>query len=678
MTQVDPITLEVVRGHLVSTVYQMRVTLLRTAYSPMVYETLDFSCGLLTPNGELLAMSEDTAGHVFAMSLGLDAVLEKFEGRIYPGDVLAVNDPYTGGTHMNDVAFYAPFFVDEKLLLFIAVRAHWADIGGATPGSFSGQDTEIYQEGMRIVPVKFVERGQLNRGLWDVLFANMRIRDEQEGDALAMLDTARVAHGRISELCDKYGTPTIDDCIKIMLDQAEESIRAHISQLPPGEYYYEHYMDNGGLSPEPMPIKSKLTIEGDTMTFDFTGTAGQVVGPMNCGRPVSQGGVYVVVKSWLDPKTPVNGGTFRPLKFVIPEGSCLAAQLPAAVGACWEVWRGLQASVVGLFSQIMPDQAGGENPGGVNHMHVSGFDEGRGKGYIFYEYPGGGIPGTSDTDGATGTFTYDCGDIASVFPAESSEQRQPVLIESLVARIDGESPGRHRSGFGVTRRVRLLSDGGQLNVTTDRAVIPPWGTAGAYPGSVNSFTVIRGGHEIQPSAIPGKVKEFRLEYGDVLLMQASAGGGVGDPLERDVELVRQEVFEDYVTHDRARDVYGVVIQDGQVDRAKTQALRQKLSEQRRYCEVIDRAEDDYDERGCRLCILSREAGARIGARDGDMVEYVSKTTAPLRAWVKLDDGLAGEGAPIGPIGRSILRLAPGDKVWLRSLEIKAPAVPLGG
>ena len=243
MKEVDPITLEVVRGVLVSTVLQMRATLVRTAYAPILYETRDFSCGMLTPDSELAAMSEDFSGHVFAMSLGLKAVLDKFEGDVYPGDVLAVNDPYTGGTHMNDVAFYSPFFSEGSLPLYIGVRAHYADVGGATPGSFSGQDTEIYQEGMRIVPVKLVDKGTLNQGLWDVLFANMRMTEERQGDALAMLDTARVAEMGLKGLCDKYGTETLEATVSALLDSAEQSMKERISGLPNGEYFYEQYMN---------------------------------------------------------------------------------------------------------------------------------------------------------------------------------------------------------------------------------------------------------------------------------------------------------------------------------------------------------------------------------------------------------------------------------------------------
>ncbi len=669
MQTIDPITQEVVRGYLVSTVLQMRATLVRTAYAPILYETKDFSCGVMTSKGELGAMSEDFSGHVFAMALGLNVAREKFGDSIYPGDVLAVNDPYTGGTHLNDIAFYTPFFVDGRILLYIGVRAHHADVGGATPGSFSGQDTEIYQEGVRIVPVKLIDRGVLNQGLWDVLFANMRLSDERQGDALAMLDTARVAEAGISEICAKYGAETVEQCINALMDRAEDTIRGRISQLPDGEFHYEHYMDNGGLSPEALPIKVKLTIDGDHMTFDFTGTAAQVVGPMNCGIPITRGGVFVIIKSWLDPKTPVNGGTFRPMKFVIPEGSCLAAQLPAAVGGCWEIFRQVQSATIGLFSQVMPHQLGGENQGTANHVYVAGYDPVRNRPYILYEYPQGGAAATSDTDGSTGFPSYDAGDIPSVYPAESAEHRQPVVIESLSMRTDGEGPGYRRSGWGVTRRIRILSDTSQLNVMSDRAIIPAWGTAGAPSGNVNAFFVIRGGEEISPSPIPGKVKAFPLKTGDVVVMSSIAGGGVGNPLEREVERVAKDVYEGHVTPQRARDVYGVVIEGSEVDLVKTEDLRRQLAMQRQYLEVVDAGADDFDERGCRRCTLSPETASRIGVQDGDMVEYVSNTTAPLRAWVKVGDDSPKEGVLLGPIGRSILKLTHGDEVWVRRLAV---------
>ena len=670
MAAIDPITLEVVRGSLVATVLQMRATMIRTSYAPIIYECKDFSCGMVTPAAELAAMSEDFSGHVFAMSLGLEAVLEKFRDQIRPGDVLAVNDPYTGGTHMNDIAFYLPFFVDGKPLLYIGVRAHHSDVGGATPGSFSGQDTEIYQEGMRIVPVKLMEEGRLNQGLWDVLFANMRLSEEREGDALAQIDTIRVAEESLRELCDKYGPSTVEGCLTTLMDSAEAGMRERISALPDGEYYFEQYMDNSGLSPEPLPIKAKLTITDDTMNFDFTGTAPQIVGPMNCGIPVTQGGVFVVIKSWLDPKTPVNGGTFRPISFVIPEGSCLAAQVPAAVGGCWQLYRHLQAAVVGLFSQIIPDELGGEYRGGADHCYIGGVDPVRGRYYILYESPMGGTAATSDTDGATGCFHYDAGDLAMVQPAESVEQRQPLLIESLKAGTDLEGPGYRRSGFGTIRRVRILAETSQISVMADGAVIPPWGSAGAPPGPLNAVNVLRDGRELEPAPIPGKVKGFPLRYGDVVVEVGSAGGGVGDPLDREVERLQREVFEGYITPQHAREVYGTVIEDGRVDERATAELRRQLRGQRLHFRIVDGG-DEFDELGCRIGRLSAGAAARLQVRDGDVIEYVSMATAPLRAWVRVDTGTPVDGVAIGPTGRSMLKLAPGDEVWVRPLPVRA-------
>ena len=384
---------------------------------------------------------------------------------------------------------------------------------------------------------------------------------------------------------------------------------------------------------------------------------------------MSQGGAFVVIKSWLDPGTPVNGGTFRPLEFLVPEGSCLAAQLPAPVGGCWEVYRQLQSSVVGLISQVIPGQPGGETIGSANHTYIAGYDQLRGKYYILYEYPKGGTPATIDTDGSTGHQGYDAGDIPSVYPAESAEQRQPLLMEGLSARIDGESPGYRRSGFGVVRRVKVLADGSQLSVMTDRAIIPPWGAAGAYPGSLNSYTVVRDGEEIQLSNLPGKVKGFPLKAGDVVLTQATAGGVVGDPLDRELDMVRKDVIEGYVTPQRARDAYGVVIDDGQVHVAETSALRESMKRARTYLEVTASPDDELDERGLRLCALSGEDAARVGVGDGEMVEYIGKSAAPLRAWAKVEDGLPSGRLPLGPIGRDILKVAAGDRLWLRKLEI---------
>ena len=285
-----------------------------------------------------------------------------------------------------------------------------------------------------------------------------------------------------------------------------------------------------------------------------------------------------------------------------------------------------------------------------------------------YESPQGGAPATSDTDGATGCFNYDAGDLAMVQQAESVEQRQPLIIESLSARQDGEGAGYCRSGFGVARRVRILADSSQLSTTVDGAVIPPWGPAGAPPGSVNSVTVIRRGEEFIPAPIPGKIKGFQLLNGDVVVALGSAGGGVGDALDRETELVRRDVYKGYVSAERARDVYGVAIENNEVDLEKTRRLREGIKGKRQYFTISDGA-DEFDGRGCRVGLIGATDAAGIGVSNGDMFEYVTTSTAPLRAWATIVDGQSEGTLPLGPIGRGILKIEAGAKVWARRLPI---------
>jgi N-methylhydantoinase B len=238
MKKVDSITLAVVEGALFATVREMRVTLIRTSYAPILYETHDFSCCLLSRRGEIMALSlDDVPLHTFPMAVQMKTVFEKFGDEIYPGDVIMMNDPFTGGTHLNDVAIVVPFFFENSLVLFIGIRAHWGDVGGATPGSFSGRDTEIYQEGIRIPPVKIYDKGKPNQSFLDVLFANVRFVQDRKGDFLAMLDTSRTAERRLSEICEKYGVMTVLECLDTLLDTTEERMRTAISKLPDGEYF---------------------------------------------------------------------------------------------------------------------------------------------------------------------------------------------------------------------------------------------------------------------------------------------------------------------------------------------------------------------------------------------------------------------------------------------------------
>ena len=672
--KVDPITVEVIQGSFITTVRNMRATLIRTTFAPILYDTRDLSCALLSPTGELVAMSEgDFSGHVFSLQLGLTPILEKFGDEMQPGDVYMFNDPYTGGTHLNDIAFYKPHFVDGKIILFETVRAHWSDVGGANPGSFSGQDTEIYQEGVRIPPVKLVNQGELNQGVWDMLFANVRIADEQEGNALAMLDSVRVGEVQINELCEKYTTEVVEQCRDALLDRAEQTLREEIKKLEPGEYYVEHYADSTGITPDPVPLRIRMTVKDETLSFDFTGTADEFEGPMNIGPAVTQAGVFVVVKAWLDPDTPVNGGTFRPMDFILPKGSVVNCNPPRAVAGVWELYRKIQSAVSGIFSQVQPDNAGGGAMETINHIYITSYDPVAARHHILYEYPQGGFPATSRSDGSTGSPSYDGGDVPSIYPVESSEQRQPLRIESTEVTTDGEGAGRFRSGFGITRRIRVLSDNSQLNVMSDASVIPPWGVAGAAEGGFNACGVIRDGKPVPPSALPGKVRSFPLKRNDLVIMRATAGGGVGDPLEREPELVLQDVVLEYVSEQKAHDIYGVVIKKDKVDMKATKDLRAKLIKKKTHIKLNLAGGDTFDERGCRTSKLSKEDADILGVTEGEMIEFVPTVGAPLRSWVLISPDTAKGNVELGPLAQLALKFSDGDTMQVRKLK-QAPEI----
>jgi len=332
----DPITLEVLTQALIATVREMRATVCRTASSVAIYDAKDFSCGLFAPDSQVIAQSEDIGSHVVPMPWSVRAAMEKMGATLAPGDVILVNDPYAGGTHLNDVTIIYPVFQDGRLIFFPAVRAHWADVGGMVPGSMSGKATEIYQEGIRIPPLKILEGGRMNEAALDLLLANMRVPDERLGDFQASLSACRVAEKRIHEICARYGVDTLLEAVRLDLDRAEARMRACIAAMPDGTSYYEDYLETfmGGRF-EPLLLPLALTVKGDRMIADFTGASPQVPFPVNSTAAVSAAGVLITVKSVFDPQAPLNQGSFRPIEVITPPGTIVNVQRPAPAGSRW-------------------------------------------------------------------------------------------------------------------------------------------------------------------------------------------------------------------------------------------------------------------------------------------------------------------------------------------------------
>jgi N-methylhydantoinase B len=675
---VDPITLEVVCEGLIAIVREMRATVIRASYSPVIWDMDDFSCALFDPQGQMVAQSEDHPGHVLPMPWSVRCAMEDFTGDLRPGDVILLNDSYRGGTHLNDVTMLYPLFDEGELLIFPAVRAHWSDVGGATPGSYSGLSTNIYQEGVRIPPIKIVEEGKLNRAAMALLLNNMRLPEDRLGDFNASLGACKVAEGRIRQLLQKYGRKTVFDCIALNLDRSERRLRQKIAALPDGEYVYEDYLE---FYPEgrfdPVLMRLTLTVKGDEITADFAGSNPQVPGVVNSTLATTGAGVLVAVKAALDPEGAINHGTFRPIKLKAPEASIVDVKLDAPAGAHGEVRKRAVSVMLGALAQVVPDLVSGDLCGTSFPNAIGGWDEQRRRGYVYYEAPAGGNGGFRDGDGSNAWGNIDFGNVRTIQTAESLENGMPLLVTRSELRRDSGGEGRRRGGLGMRREVKLLHGEARYSALSDRAVIPPFGVGGAGHAAPVKVSVLRGDRELEFET-PGKVTGYAIRAGDVVVMQSAGGGGFGDPLAREPERVRADVAAGYVSTERARDGYGVVLTaDGAVDEAATQARRTALRAMRRRLPVRADERDPYEGgRGKhRVLRLAPGLARSLGVEPGDLVELLGRHPAPLRAWVRVDVSVPDGEIGLDAFGRRVLGVESGATVGLTPLPM--PPVPGG-
>jgi N-methylhydantoinase B len=626
----------------------------------------------------MIAQSDDHPGHVLPMPWSVRCALEDFEGDLRPGDVILLNDSYRGGTHLNDVTMLYPLFDGNDLIIFPAVRAHWSDVGGGAPGSYSGLNTNIYQEGVRIPPIKIVEEGRLNRAAMALLLNNMRLPEDRRGDFNASLGACRIAEGRIRRLLARYGRKTVLDCIALNLDRSERRLRAKIAALPDGEYVYEDYLE---FYPEgrfdPVLMRLTLTVRGDEIVADFAGSNPQVPGVVNSTLATTGAGVLVAVKAALDPDGPINHGTFRPIRLLAPEASIVDVKLDAPAGAHGEVRKRAVSVMLGALAQLIPHLVSGDLCGTSFPNAMGGRDERRRRDYVYYESPTGGNGAYREDDGASAWGNIDFGNVRTIQSAEALESGLPLRVEKSELRRDSGGEGATRGGLGLRRELRLLDGEARYSVLSDRAVVPPFGVGGAGGAAPVKVSVRRDGREIE-FATPGKVTGYAIQAGDVVIMQSAGGGGYGDPLARDPERVRRDLQGGYVSPERARAGYGVVLTPGgEVDPAATEAERKRLAAARRAVPVAADERDPYEGgRGRhRVLRLPPALAASLGVATGDLVEMLGRHPAPLRAWVRLDAAAPGDRAALDALGRRILGVAPGDTVQIRRLVM--PPIPGG-
>jgi len=671
MSQLDPITLEVLTEGLISVVREMRATVFRTARSVAIYEAKDFSCGLFDPQTQVVAQSEDIGAHVVPLPWSVKFAMEDFGDDLAPGDVILLNDPYRGGTHLNDVTIIYPVFDGDRLIFFPAVREHWADVGGAVPGSMSGTASEIYQEGVRIPPLKIMERGKLNQAAFDLIIGNMRVPEERIGDFEAGITACRTAERRIRELVARYGIDALLAAVRQNLDRSERRMRERIAEIPDGVYRYEDYLETfEGGKLEPLRLPLELTVAGDRIRADFTGASPQVPVPVNSTLAVTAASVFIVLKSVLDPKAALNHGSFRPVEVVAPEGTIVNVTRPAPAGSHGEIRKRVIATMLGALSQVIPEKVSGDVHRTSFHNLIGGIHPATGKEYVHYEWSSGGNGGFAENDGPSAMAAIDWGDLSTVQPSEVLETRFPLRVEFSRLGEGTSGAGLHRGGQSMQRGLRVLAPNATYSLLSDGAVLPAFGIEGGGAAAPVDSHVLRGGRELT-FPTPGKVGGFKLKRDDIVVIRSAGGGGFGDPLQRMPELVAEDVSEGYVSAAEAKGVYGVALTaKGTPDLRATKALRAKLLAKRFLLTVVATDVPLYrkgpvSER--RICPLHPIDAKRGGYRVDDIVELVPRRGAPLRAWISIDRKSKQGTVPVDAYARQVLRASPGEPLELRPL-----------
>ena len=495
---IDPITLEVLREAFVSIVREMRVTLVRTAYSSILYEGEDFSCVLMDGHAQIVAMSkgQDHPLHIVPIGWSMRAVREKFGDDIHPGDVFLHNDPYTGGTHLNDVAMISPLFAPgaaapDELFVFPVVRAHWGDVGGMSPGSLSGGATEIFQEGVRIPPIRIVDRGRPNDAALDLIFANMRGMRERQGDFQAMVGTCRKAAERIEAVAARYGALTVREAVAELMDRAEARMRHAIGELPDGTYVYEAHLESGRERLEPLTVRAQVIVAGDTITVDLTGTSPQTAGPTNVGPAMAPTGAFTIVKSFLDPGSDVNSGAFRPLTVITPPGTIVNADPPAPCGGMVEVKYCVETAVMGALAQALGGRVTGDLEGRRQPLlRRRARSEDRRDVHLLR------VPRRRHRRPRERRRQQHGARVDGERHDHAPAHRGRGAALSRPRRAHGAARGLRRAG-PVARRprppreVRIHVAGSRLSVLAEKAVLPPFGVSGGAAGARNHFWVRR-------------------------------------------------------------------------------------------------------------------------------------------------------------------------------------------
>jgi N-methylhydantoinase B len=546
----DPIELEIFKNLFHSIAEEMGAALRRTAFSPNIKERRDYSCAVFDAQGEVIAMGDHMPVHLGSMPMSVRAAIEKCE--LTPGDLVMLNDPFSGGTHLPDITLVAPVFVGNggsqagrrrRIApdFYVASRAHHADVGGTYPGSM-GLCREIYQEGFRIPPVKVMRGGTIDRDVLALLLTNVRTPGEREGDLGAQIAACHTGVTRLGEICARYGLPRAQRAATDLLAYSEEMMRAFLAQVPPGVYRAEDCLDNDGVSETPVKIAVSITVHANRgkslrrgtarraggvfakrlVTVDFSGSDRQVEGSVNAVKAITYSACFYVFRCLLQEDVPATAGLMRPIEVVAPAGTVVNARPPAAVaGGNVETSQRIVDVLMRALAQAIPDRIPAAAAGTMNNLTIGGTDPRTGEAFAYYETIAGGMGARPTKDGVSGVHTHMTNSLNT--PAEALEYAYPLRVRRYALRSGSGGAGRYRGGDGIVREIEVLTDA-EVTLLADRRVRGPWGLHGGAEGAAGNATILRadGSHE----KLPGKFN-VRLRKGEAIRIESPAGGGCG-------------------------------------------------------------------------------------------------------------------------------------------------------
>lgn len=578
----DAFTLGVLRSLMESIPSEMAEVLKRTSYHPIFNEVLDFSTALLDADGRLVASSMGVPVHLGALEMSAQAMIERFgkEG-LKKDDILIHNNPFPGGTHLPDVDVLMPVFHEGRLVAYSVARGHHGDIGGAHPGSFAGDSTSIFQEGVIIPTIRLYDQGVLNEGVKDLFLANVRVPQFSWGDLQAQVAGCRLGERRMRELCEKHGVDDIHEAMAWALDYSEQLMRAELDKIPDGTYTFEDYLDNDGIDKDrPVKIHARITVKGTEIVVDFSGSDPQVKGPANCVLGVAHSATYCALFSLTDPAMPKNHGCYRPVTIIAPEGLVVNAKFPSpVVSGNTETSLRIMDTICGALARVIPKRVIGADSGTATAHIAGGFDPRSGEFYAWYlgsDPTAWGARATKDGFEASGGPRI--GGHVSQIPMEVFETRYPFIVDEYAFHPDSGGPGRFRGGMSGVMRIRPVGHDCEIGGANDRCVIPPYGIFGGMPGLHGENKIIHSdGSETPIDRAGGELARA----GETLYWRAPGGGGYGNPLERDLDYLEHDLEIGLVSPTSAQRDYGAVIDEktGKLDRQATGLNREALKKE---------------------------------------------------------------------------------------------------